>query len=513
MALVPVADLSRVREGARRFASGFTRGQKAVTLSAILGIGLIAILFMSLTSKPTYSILFTNLQPSDAASITQKLATDHVPYQLQDGGATILVPQNEVDQERLAVAQLGLPTQSTSGLSILDKEGMTTSQLTQQADYLRAIQGELEQTIDSINGVTSSVVNVAMPANQTFVLGNTNPTGASVLVNLTQGTTLTYNQVQAIVSLVASSVPGLSPSEVTLADSSGNLLAGPGVSASGQQTSAAAAYDAQEQARVAAYLAAVLGPANADVQVNAQLNFDQVKTSTQTLVNGKNGKPETACTSTQQSSTKYVGAGTPPGATISSTATSGSGNYTQTSSQRTCEASTTTQTITQAPGTVVNQSVAVLVNAKALPKGLSLAQLQKGVAAAAGIQKARGDVLSFSSAPFSAAATGTAALPAAKKSVLTTFLKPGLAALLVLLLLFLLWRSSRKARKQALATQSSFEGSGFDPFAMLPTGDPITAELPIIPAAPSQLSTIQDMVDAQPEEVATVLRSWLQHSS
>ncbi|HET9061225.1 MAG TPA: flagellar basal-body MS-ring/collar protein FliF, partial [Acidimicrobiales bacterium] len=195
-----------------------------------MGAILVGVIFMSMSGKPSYSVLFTNLQPSDAAAITNQLATNHVPYQLENGGSTILVPQNDVDQQRLAAAAAGLPSQGTVGLSLLDKEGLTTSQLTQQADYLQALQGELEQTIGAINGVQSTQVRIALPANQTFALGNTNPTGASVLVSLKPNFTLSYGQVQAITSLVGSAVPGLSASKVTVADSNGNLLAGPGVS-------------------------------------------------------------------------------------------------------------------------------------------------------------------------------------------------------------------------------------------------------------------------------------------
>src|ERR1700722_13365968 len=98
MALVPTTDLTRIREGARRFASGFTRGQKTATVLSLVGLVAVGLLYMSLSGKPTYSILFTNLKSSDAAAITQSLASNHVPYELQDGGATILVPQNDVDQ-------------------------------------------------------------------------------------------------------------------------------------------------------------------------------------------------------------------------------------------------------------------------------------------------------------------------------------------------------------------------------------------------------------------------------
>jgi flagellar M-ring protein FliF len=506
MALVPVSNLDQVRDGVKRFASGFTRGQKAVTIGVIAVVLVSVMIFMNVSSKPTYSILFTNLQSSDAASITQMLASDHVSYQLQDGGSTILVPQNDVDQERLAAASAGLPADSTVGLSILDKEGLTTSELTQQADYLRAIQGELEQTINSISGVAGSQISIAMPANQTFVLGSTNPTGASVLIDLEANHTLTYDQVQAIVSLVSSAVPGLQASQVTVADSNGDLLAGPGVSdTGGQQTNAENAYDDATQAKVMSYLTSVLGSGNADVQVNANLDFNQVSTQTQALINGKNGQPETACTSTQKTSTKYTGSGTPPGSSINTT-TGGTGNYTQTQSQNTCETGTQNTTTKQAPGSVTQQDVAVLVNQKALPKGTSLASLRQGVAAAAGIVASRGDVLSFSEAPF-AAAPATPALP--KTSKLSTYEKPGAAAVLLIVILVLMLLASRRARKRRLADPLPDPLALEQYFPMAP--EPHTEEIPAVggPDRTRSIANLQSIVDNQTEDVARVIQGWL----
>ena len=127
------------------------------------------------------------------------------------------------------MASAGLPASSSNvGLGILDKEGITTSQTTQQADYLQALQGELQQTIESIHGVTGAQVNLAMPEANTFAVNNATPTGASVLVDTGQGESLSGGEVQAIVHLVASSVPGLNSSQVTVADANGDLLSGPG---------------------------------------------------------------------------------------------------------------------------------------------------------------------------------------------------------------------------------------------------------------------------------------------
>jgi len=343
MALVAAADVDRWKSSARRFADGFTPGQKVVTVVAIIAAVVGGMVFMSLSGKPTYSPLFTNLQPSDAAAITAKLTSDKVPYQLENGGSTILVPQNEVDQERINMASAGLPASSTNvGLGILDKEGITTSQLTQQADYLRALQGELQQTIGAINGVTGVQVNLAMPANNTFALNNTSPTGASVLVDTAPGQTLSGGEVQAIVHLVASSVPNLSASEVTVADNNGNLLAGPGVDTSaGSNNNATSAFDTAQQAKIAAYLQSVLGPNNADIQVNAQLDFNKVSTTTNGFQLGANNTPVTVPTQTQTSTQTATGGATGAGANgggVLGTTTApagtgtGNGNYTNSSS-------------------------------------------------------------------------------------------------------------------------------------------------------------------------------------
>jgi len=525
MAVVPSTELTRARDGFKRFASEFTYGQKAVTLAAAVALVAGAFVFMSFAEKPSYQPLFTNLQPADAANVTAKLTSDKVPYQLADNGSTILVPASDVDQERLSLAQAGLPATSTVGLSLLDKEGVTTSDMTQQADYLQALQGELEQTIDSIQGVTSSQVNIALPANQDFSLSNDTPTGASVLVTMRSGQTLTDGQVESIVHLVGSSVPNLSTNSVTVADSNGNLLAGPGVTGGeGGADSQTDSYDQSQQAKVEAYLAAALGQNNADVQVNAPLDYDQGSTTTQSILPGPTGAPQSFCTQTSQSNESYTGAGSPPGGTAGTVTTApitttgtGNGNYTNTQNTQSCETNQETKTVQQAPGTVVSQSVAVLVNSKALPKGLSLGTLQAGVAAAAGIDAARGDQLAFSSMPFDTAGAEQAAKAAAagstqaQKQAMTSLIRTGVVFLVIGVVLFLLWRSARKARR-AQPTQVL---APTDLAALTRSwSDEPTGQLPAIVADASSVgeADVNQFIDRQPDDVATMLRGWLADS-
>jgi len=525
MTLVAATDVERWKAGARRFADGFTPGQKAVTVIAVAALVLGGLLYMSTSGAPNYAPLFTNLQPSDAAAITAKLTSDKVPYQLQSGGTTILVPQNEVDQERINMAQAGLPASSTNvGLGILDKEGITTSQMTQQADYLQALQGELQQTISAIHGVTGVQVNLAIPVNNTFALSNSSPTGASVLVDMAVGQSLSSGEVQAIVHLVASSVPGLDAANVTVADSNGDLLAGPGVDTSaGSNSNATSAFDASQQAKIASYLQSVLGAGNSDIQVNAQLNFNKVSTTTNGFQLGANNKPISVPTQTQQSkqsATGGAGAGGVLGTTTAVPATgTGTGNYTNTSTSTSYQTGTVTQTNQQAPGTVQYQSVAVLVNAKSLPKGVTLATLRQGVSAAAGLNTARGDTLSMSAVPFStasqvaAARAASAARAAQSAQKLSGMVRTAVVVLAILIVLFLLWRSAKRARavqRTVVAVPPSFNYAAESVPAMDATMRIAAIQEGSHKGADPELGPdMAQFIDSQPEEVAALLRTWM----
>ena len=520
MALVAQADVDRWRAGARRFADGFTSGQKAVTLVAVAIMVVGGFFFMSVVSKPSYSPLFTNLQPSDAAAITQKLASDHVPYQLQNGGTSIYVPQNDVDQERITMASAGLPAASSNvGLGILDKEGITSSQTTQQADYLQALQGELQSTIESIHGVSGAQVNLAMPETNTFAVNSATPTGASVLVDTAQGESLSGGEVQAIVHLVASSVPGLNSSQVTVADANGDLLSGPGVDTSaGSNDSATGDFETSQQAKIASYLASVLGQGNSEIQVNALLNFNQVSTVTNGFQTDPTGKPISVPTETQTSTETAAGGATAGGTLGTATATgnTGSGNYSNSSSTTNYAQGTVTQTQKNAPGTVESQSIAVLVNQKSVPKGVSLATLKEGVAAAAGVNTTRGDTLVMSEAPFSTATEAAASKAAAaaqaqeSKASMSALIRTAVVVLIIAAVLFLLWRSAKKnrvpRRTPVLVPAPMAVALDYDQ-----PGD-MTAQVPAISGERAEVgdrtAEVGKFIDSQPAEVAALLRAW-----
>ncbi|WP_316316507.1 flagellar basal-body MS-ring/collar protein FliF, partial [Clavibacter michiganensis] len=213
----------------------------------------------------------TGLAAADASSITDQLTTDGVPYQLTDGGATILVPQDKVYSERLKAASNNLPSSNEGGYSLLDKMGVTSSEFQQDVTYKRAIEGELAKTISSMDGVKAATVQLAIPEKTVFVAEEKDPT-ASVFVATENGAQLTTDQVQSIVHLTSAAVEGMQPTDVSVVDQKGQTLSAVGTGATGSGADQAADYDATTRKKIQDLLDTTLGPGNASVVVSATMN-------------------------------------------------------------------------------------------------------------------------------------------------------------------------------------------------------------------------------------------------
>jgi flagellar M-ring protein FliF len=530
MALLPFnsESLSSARGRVSSALAGFTMGQRVMIGLAVLGLIVGGLAFMSSESKPSYQPLFTNLQAADSGAVTAQLTTAKIPFQLSDGGSTVLVPAADVDQERVALAEQGLPNSGTVGFSNLEKSGITTSEFVQQVEYQQALEGQLEQTIDSIQGIQSAQVNLVVPQQSDFAIGNQPATTASILVDLTPGTTLTSGQVQAIVHLAASATPSLSASDVTVVDNHGDVLSSPGGASGGSGTSDSQqtnAYDNQLSASIESLLDRAVGAGNAAVQVHALLNFNQQKTTTKGLQTNTKGQPITAPTGQTNSNQTFTGTGTPPsgvlGASQPATTTSGSGNYNTTSTQVTNAVGQVTQTVSQAPGQVEKTSVAVLLNSGAKPK-VSPATVKALVLAAAGLNTAKGDQLVVTSLPFAkpngVQASALSASAAGKNQLVEHAAEGGAVVLLILAMLFLALRAARRPQSYdeihipELAPMAAPIPLHEDPMA--------TGELPVIPRSPAlaagsdaMFSQFSSYIEQRPAEVARLLREWANERS
>ncbi len=254
--------------------STISLGQKVVIGLLTAGLLLGGIYFVRWITAPTMAPLFSNLASTDASAIVDELNAADVAYDLTDGGATIMVANDQVYDLRLSMSGKGLPAGSETGYALLEEQGITTSEFQQQVQYQRALEGELSQTLEALDGVRQAVVHVALPEDEVFVTDQAEPT-ASVLLDLAPGTSLSGEQIQAVTNLVSSSIQDMDPEQVTVADSTGQVLsaAGQGVtsSAGDARSQMEQEYEARLAANAQAILDRVLGPGHAQVSVRADL--------------------------------------------------------------------------------------------------------------------------------------------------------------------------------------------------------------------------------------------------
>lgn len=529
-------NLGAVMNRLRSMFSGFTSGQKAVTTVAIVVALVGAGMFASWVAKPTYAPLFTGLSGTDASAITAKLTEAKEPYQLADGGQTVLVPQADVYQQRINLSGQGLPAGGGGGdgYSLLDKQSMTSSDFQQKVTYQRALEGELRKTIEAIDGVQTAVVHLAIPAEDVFS-ENAGKATASVLVKTDRTSPLKPAQVEAIVHLVSSSVPKLGADQVTVADSSGRVL-----NAAGDNGGASAMSDARAQQTqgyeddtantVQTMLDKLVGPGHSVTRVDAALNFDQQTTDKQEYITDKKNPPLTDSITKET----YTGAGTPVGGVLgpdnnavpSGTTSGAKSSYVKEQQNRANAVGTLKTTTTTAPGQPRRVTVAVVLD-QLVAGSVNDAELTKLVTAAAGLDPTRGDLVTVSKMAFDtkAAALAKTELDGAaadkKQSDLINMGKTGGLVLLIVLALFVAVKKGRRIERtpvdigelsvyrepqgalEASASPLSVESASAPP-ALTPP--PAHARLESHAVARREIG---QLIEQQPDEVARLLRGWL----
>lgn len=198
-------------------------GRKVVLMIGIAAVIAAMIGLVLWGQKPEYRVLFSNFSDRDGGAIMTSLQAANVPYKFAEGGGAILVPADKVHEIRLKLAAEGLPKGGSVGFELMENQKLGVSQFLEQVNFQRALEGELARSIQSVGAVQAARVHLALPKASVFVRDQQKPT-ASVLLNLHSGRFLDQQQVSAIVHLVASSVPELSPKNVTIVDQAGNLL-------------------------------------------------------------------------------------------------------------------------------------------------------------------------------------------------------------------------------------------------------------------------------------------------
>src|ERR671925_2006054 len=198
-----------------------TKG-KVVMAASALGVLAALIVMFKVASAPSYATMLTGLNPAETGKITAALDEKGVGYELKNNGTALAVEKAGVPQARIALAEKGLPGKGQPGFELFDKQKLGASDFQQKVTYQRALEGQIASTIGQVQGVAGAQVSLVLPEDQLFSEEQSPATAAVLLSGSSTG--LDPSAVRGIASLVASSVKGLKPQNVSITDSSGQLL-------------------------------------------------------------------------------------------------------------------------------------------------------------------------------------------------------------------------------------------------------------------------------------------------
>ena len=538
-----------------------------VAAAAVVAIVIAMVLW---AKQPSYSVLYNNLTDEDGGAIVTQLTQMNIPYRFAENGGALMVPEANVHELRLRLAQQGLPKGGSVGFELLDKEKFGISQFSEQVNYQRALEGELARTIESLGPVKSARVHLAMPKPTLFVREQKAPS-ASVTLTLQPGRALDEGQIQAIAHMVSSSVAGLPPGNVTVVDQTGRLLTrsdSAGRDLNDAQLKYASEVEARYQQRIEAILNPILGQGNVHAQVTAQINFDtaeQTDEKYQPNANPSNSAIRSRQTSTSdQSGSPYPGgvpgalsnqpapANTAPVTTPNNNAANGQNANGQNNAANNANQTTSTAAASAGPtnsrrddtvnyeldrtirhtkvnvGDVQRLSVAVVVNFRADDKGKAVAlneqqlkQIEDLTREAMGYSQNRGDSINVVNSQFNTTEPVTTDLPFWQQQLFFDQLMNAGKWLLIALVAFILYRklvrphlvrkqAAEKAAAEAVAARAT-EQPEEEAFNVQLSKDELDQERKSNNRMSAEVLSqrIRDMSENDPRVVALVIREWM----
>ncbi len=242
------------------------------------------------SSKTDYKVLYTDLTKDDSAVISRMLEEGKINYQVKDDGKTIMVPEDQVEIWRLEIAKKGVNFTGTVGYEVFDKQAFGTTSFVQKINKQRALEGELVKTIMHIKGVTRARIHLSIPESSPFV-SERKPPGASVVLDVERGVTMTGDEVKGIQSLVSSSVDGMRSHNVVVIDSRGKKLSENDGDSMSTETANRLALEtklnSQYEKKVEEILSRVIGEGKVIAKVALKMDFTE-KLETQTTYDSEN---------------------------------------------------------------------------------------------------------------------------------------------------------------------------------------------------------------------------------
>jgi flagellar M-ring protein FliF len=457
---------------------------------AVLLFGIIYIMI----NMPSYRPLMITMSEADQQTAIEALRTSEFKPVLDPATGQITVPSNKYHEARIFLASKGIPKTGHMGMdSLKDQSAMTTSQFMEQVRYTSAMEQELARTIMQIDSIQQARVHLAMPKQSVFVRDRT-PPKASVIITPHAGRSVSQNQVQALVHLVASSVPLMTPENVAVVDNQGKLITESSTAATLGLTSAQSTHKQKMEdlyrLRVTQILAPIVGDNNVRSQVNMAMDFTQTEVTTEDFDTRDKGPKTRSEALSEDKNSAMEAAGIPgtlsntpppaPSATTNSAAATpagtggGVGNSTARST-RNYELDRSVRHVKNATGTVDRLSVAVLINERAPTPGAKddkgvagpstpnpyteeeITRMQNLVRGVVGFDEKRGDVVTVVQAKFEPEAVYDLSIPWYKDETMQTYIKSGLLGLMFLAFLMLVIRPAVLRMLGLLKTPAELE--------------------------------------------------------
>jgi len=522
-------------------------------VAGAVALGLAVVLW---SREPDYRVLYSSLPPERASAVMDALTAQNIPFKLEDNTGALLVPEGELHNARLKLAGSGLTqTEDGSGLEMIRSEkGFGVSEFMETRKYQHALEVELARTIESIQQIRGARVHLALPKQSVFVRDR-KPASASVMVDIRPGSALDQKNVTAIMNLVASSIPELSPEQVTVVDQKGELLSrverDDALELSNRQFAYRQQVEKAYEERIAHLLSAIVPSGQVRVQVAADMDFSSMQESRETY------NPERAVVRSEQlsNSRNDTGADKPagvPGALSNQpptdaspapgeTVAAGKGGNSSEAITRNYEIDRVLNYSTTPAGAMRKLSVAVVVDStpvhdaggrivKPGPNAAELERMTSLVQGAIGYQPERGDKVTVVSSSFAAPADMAAAdsaPPLWEQPWFAGLVKQALVGLAILLVALGVLRPL--LRQVLLPALPQDGGAGQTPaLAGAAAGTPLAQlgyeqpnGLPAPPSAPAaplalpgndleqRMHAVRNAAAEDPRLVAQVVKSWV----
>ena len=499
---------------------GLPLAHKVVIGIAAAVMAMAGFLFMQWVSTPSYTVLYSGLDDATVSEVVAELDRTGVDYKIEAGGSRILVQQSQAARVRADLTGSGVVTGLTpQGYELLDDQGLNASDFRQQVDYQRALEGELAKTLAEMEAITGATVHLVLPEDSLFI-DEQREVSASVL--LSPARTLSALEIETVTFLVSSSVDGLEPAGVTVADVSGNVLHAAGDLAgtnglTNRNLRMARDFELILATDVERLLDSAVGTDLATVVVRADLDFDESTVQSETY------DPDASVTISEQVVTEVLsgsGESLPEGAAgvdgdaAEAAAEAGVDAYDYSRSEQISQngVNRTVTTTINAPGRINSLSVAVVMDDGSLTGATvpSEAEVQDLLIAALGMDTARGDSVAVTAVPFPAPVAVDEAdlVTAPPANPMMDLLPQAIGGVVLVIVAIALLLMSRKGKKKDSEVAAPPVPAAL-PQTQAAAGQLVAVGQPATVGAANGNGDVTGLIEQQPDEIAVLLRGWL----